>query len=123
MWSLLVAIVCNFKGFLLGLQICFCYNEDTLTIVDVTDKDNMRMIARQGYTGVLYTHQVRKTAALGLPELLSALKYDGPGVTTQKHTPEDTHTHTMHTAFKHKTIRNTKVQKYKSTKRTNFAPA
>ncbi len=40
------------------LQICFCYNENTFTIVDVTDKGNMQMIAREGYTGARYTHQV-----------------------------------------------------------------
>jgi choice-of-anchor B domain-containing protein len=40
-----------------GREICFNYNEDTLTIVDVTDKSNMRMLSRQGYTGATYTHQ------------------------------------------------------------------
>lgn len=38
-------------------EICFNYNEDTLTIVDVTDKNNPAMIARQGYSGSGYTHQ------------------------------------------------------------------
>lgn len=29
-----------------GHELCFCYNEDTLTIVDVTHKDDMKMITR-----------------------------------------------------------------------------
>lgn len=38
-------------------EICFCYNEDTLTIVDVTDKSEIRMLSRQSYVGARYTHQ------------------------------------------------------------------
>jgi len=38
-------------------EICFCYNEDTLTIVDVTDKTKPKQLSRQGYTGSVYTHQ------------------------------------------------------------------
>ena len=33
------------------------YNENTLTIADVTDKNNMEMIARVPYENVYYTHQ------------------------------------------------------------------
>merc|ERR1711963_469271 len=40
-----------------GHEICFCYNEDTLTIVDVTDKSNMLEISRTPYNGSQYTHQ------------------------------------------------------------------
>lgn len=40
-----------------GHEICFNYNEDTLTIMDVTDKENMKMISRTGYEGAKYTHQ------------------------------------------------------------------
>jgi len=40
-----------------GKEVCFCYNEDTFTIVDVDDKSNMRMLSRTGYTGARYTHQ------------------------------------------------------------------
>eukprot|EP00009_Paramoeba_aestuarina_P001809 CAMPEP_0201507184 /NCGR_PEP_ID=MMETSP0161_2-20130828/926_1 /ASSEMBLY_ACC=CAM_ASM_000251 /TAXON_ID=180227 /ORGANISM="Neoparamoeba aestuarina, Strain SoJaBio B1-5/56/2" /LENGTH=551 /DNA_ID=CAMNT_0047901481 /DNA_START=222 /DNA_END=1877 /DNA_ORIENTATION=- len=40
-----------------GKEICFNYNEDTLTIVDVTDKKNMKMISRISYDGYQYTHQ------------------------------------------------------------------
>jgi len=40
-----------------GREICFCYNEDTLTIVDVTDKSLMTLLSKKGYTGYMYTHQ------------------------------------------------------------------
>ncbi len=40
-----------------GKQICFAQNEDTLTIVDVTDKSNPVQLSRTGYAGVGYTHQ------------------------------------------------------------------
>jgi len=40
-----------------GREICFGFNEDSLTIVDVTDKNNMVMIAKSGYINVGYTHQ------------------------------------------------------------------
>jgi choice-of-anchor B domain-containing protein len=40
-----------------GREICFNYNEDTLTIVDVTVKHQPRMISRYGYTGSHYIHQ------------------------------------------------------------------
>jgi len=40
-----------------GKEICFCYNEDTFTIVDVDDKSNMNMLSRTGYSGSRYTHQ------------------------------------------------------------------
>ncbi|EEQ85474.1 uncharacterized protein BDCG_08743 [Blastomyces dermatitidis ER-3] len=38
-------------------QICFNYNEDTLTIVDVTDKSNPVQISSTPYEGASYTHQ------------------------------------------------------------------
>jgi hypothetical protein len=40
-----------------GHEICFNSNEDTLTIVDVTDKDNPVQLARVPYDGATYTHQ------------------------------------------------------------------
>jgi choice-of-anchor B domain-containing protein len=40
-----------------GSEICFCYNEDTLTIVDVTDKSAPALLAREPYLGSAYTHQ------------------------------------------------------------------
>jgi choice-of-anchor B domain-containing protein len=40
-----------------GREICFDSNEDTLTIVDVTDKANPEQLARIPYDGATYTHQ------------------------------------------------------------------
>ena len=40
-----------------GREICFDYNENTLTIVDVTDKSNPEQLSRTGYDNVYYTHQ------------------------------------------------------------------
>ncbi|MFK7827966.1 MAG: choice-of-anchor B family protein [Oligoflexales bacterium] len=41
----------------IGKEICMGYNEDSLTIVDVTDKANPYQISRTEYTGSAYTHQ------------------------------------------------------------------
>jgi choice-of-anchor B domain-containing protein len=38
-------------------EICFNSNEDTLTIVDVTDKHAQNQLSRTGYGGSAYTHQ------------------------------------------------------------------
>lgn len=40
-----------------GGEICINSNEDTLTIVDVTNKENPVQVARKGYPGASYTHQ------------------------------------------------------------------
>ncbi|SDG66456.1 choice-of-anchor B domain-containing protein [Lentzea fradiae] len=40
-----------------GREICFNSNEDTLTIVDVTDKSSPRQLVRKGYSGSQYSHQ------------------------------------------------------------------
>ena len=40
-----------------GHEICIASNEDTVTIVDVTDKSDSAMLSRQGYAGYGYTHQ------------------------------------------------------------------
>ena len=40
-----------------GHEICMASNEDTLTIVDVTDKAHPLMLSRTGYVGRGYTHQ------------------------------------------------------------------
>ncbi|HEX3280022.1 MAG TPA: choice-of-anchor B family protein [Pyrinomonadaceae bacterium] len=40
-----------------GREICFSSNEDTLTIVDVTDKSAPHQLSRTGYAGRGYTHQ------------------------------------------------------------------
>eukprot|EP00456_Euglypha_rotunda_P054641 TRINITY_DN441_c0_g1_i18.p1 TRINITY_DN441_c0_g1~~TRINITY_DN441_c0_g1_i18.p1 ORF type:complete len:339 (-),score=26.09 TRINITY_DN441_c0_g1_i18:113-985(-) len=40
-----------------GKEICFASNEDSLTIVDVTNKDVPVMLSRTPYYGVSYSHQ------------------------------------------------------------------
>jgi choice-of-anchor B domain-containing protein len=40
-----------------GHEVCFNANEDTLTIVDVTDKSAPKQLSRTTYTGVGYAHQ------------------------------------------------------------------
>jgi choice-of-anchor B domain-containing protein len=40
-----------------GRQVCLASNEDTLTILDVTDKSNIVQVSRTGYAGAAYTHQ------------------------------------------------------------------
>lgn len=40
-----------------GSEICLASNEDTLTIVDVTNKSNPTLISRTPYSGAAYTHQ------------------------------------------------------------------
>ena len=40
-----------------GDEIAFCCNEDTLTIVNVSDKSNMQMVSRTGYSEAGYVHQ------------------------------------------------------------------
>jgi choice-of-anchor B domain-containing protein len=45
-----------------GREICFNYNEDTLTIVDVTTKSAPRQLSRTSYTNARYTHQGWLTA-------------------------------------------------------------
>jgi choice-of-anchor B domain-containing protein len=45
-----------------GKEICFASNEDTLTIVDVTNKAAPVMLSRTGYAGSGYTHQGWLTA-------------------------------------------------------------
>lgn len=40
-----------------GHEICFMYDEDTVTIVDVTDKSNMVQLSRTPYPDNMYTHQ------------------------------------------------------------------
>jgi choice-of-anchor B domain-containing protein len=40
-----------------GREVCFNSNEDTLTVVDVTDKHEQVLLSRTGYGGSAYTHQ------------------------------------------------------------------
>ena len=39
-------------------DVCFCYNENTFTIVDMEDPNNIALLSRTGYAGASYTHQV-----------------------------------------------------------------
>lgn len=64
-----------------GREICFASNEDTVTIVDVTDKLAPRMIARAPYFGSAYTHQGWLTedhAYFLLDDELDERNYDTP---------------------------------------------
>ena len=40
-----------------GREICFASNEDTITVIDVTDKSNIVELARKTYGNSRYTHQ------------------------------------------------------------------
>ncbi len=40
-----------------GRELCFASNEDTVTVVDVTEKNNPTQLSRTGYSGSQYTHQ------------------------------------------------------------------
>ncbi|KAF7332660.1 Peptidase s41 family [Mycena kentingensis (nom. inval.)] len=40
-----------------GQEVCYGYNEDTLTIYNVTDKAKATIISRTSYVGASYTHQ------------------------------------------------------------------
>merc|ERR1711933_306047 len=38
-------------------EICFCYNENRVTIVDVTNKSDVQLLSRTKYADLGYTHQ------------------------------------------------------------------
>ncbi|TFK65919.1 hypothetical protein BDN72DRAFT_871698 [Pluteus cervinus] len=59
-----------------GRDICYGYNEDTLTIYDVTDKTNTSVISRTTYTGASYTHQGWVLDPLNQEYLLLDDEYD-----------------------------------------------
>ena len=40
-----------------GAELCFCYNENTITIIDVTNKANIHLISRTSYPDFSYVHQ------------------------------------------------------------------
>lgn len=40
-----------------GKELCLASNEDTVTVVDVTNKQSPVLVSRTGYTGAQYTHQ------------------------------------------------------------------
>ncbi|KAL3420395.1 hypothetical protein PVAG01_08894 [Phlyctema vagabunda] len=67
-----------------GRDICYGYNEDTLTIYDVTDKTNSTIISRTSYEGASYTHQgwvldVNYQEFLVLDDELDEERAAGPG--------------------------------------------
>ncbi len=51
-----------------GREICIAYNEDTITIVDVTNKSNPVQLERQPYSGSQYTHQGWFMEGPGIPQ-------------------------------------------------------
>ncbi|KAJ4311804.1 hypothetical protein N0V84_010258 [Fusarium piperis] len=68
-----------------GRDICYGYNEDTLTIYDVTDKANVtNIISRISYEGASYTHQgwvldTQNQEFLVLDDELDEQNGNGPG--------------------------------------------
>eukprot|EP01127_Copromyxa_protea_P005531 TRINITY_DN15453_c0_g1_i1.p1 TRINITY_DN15453_c0_g1~~TRINITY_DN15453_c0_g1_i1.p1 ORF type:complete len:467 (+),score=104.21 TRINITY_DN15453_c0_g1_i1:131-1402(+) len=66
-------------------EICFCYDEDTLTIVDVDDKEDIKLISRTGYSGAFYTHQgwlLKDSSHLLLNDELDELEGTNPHTRT-----------------------------------------
>ncbi|EGZ76900.1 hypothetical protein NEUTE2DRAFT_50022 [Neurospora tetrasperma FGSC 2509] len=60
----------------LGHDICYGYNEDSLTIYDVTNKANSSIISRTSYDGASYTHQGWVLDPLNQEYLLLDDEYD-----------------------------------------------
>ncbi len=65
-----------------GREICFNYNTDTLTIVDVTNKAAPVQLSRTGYTGSAYTHQGWLTPDMTRLTMNDELDSDSPGTRT-----------------------------------------
>lgn len=65
-----------------GREICFNYNTDTLTIVDVTNKSAPVQLSRTGYTGSRYTHQGWLTGDHSRLTMNDELDSDSPGTRT-----------------------------------------
>jgi choice-of-anchor B domain-containing protein len=68
-----------------GREICYGYNEDTLTIYDVTDKKKPEILSITSYEGAAYTHQGAVLDPENQQYLLLDDEYDeydrvGPGV-------------------------------------------
>lgn len=66
-----------------GREICFNFNEDTLTVMDLTDKSNPTVVSRTNYTGSTYTHQgwladVNDMTYILLDDELDELRGNGP---------------------------------------------
>ena len=68
-----------------GREICFAYNEDTLTVVDVTDKAAPIEISRTGYPGSQYTHQGWLTEDMAYAVMDDELDESRDGVPTTSH--------------------------------------
>lgn len=51
-----------------GREICFASNEDTVAIVDVTDKWDMQLICTVGYANASYTHPGGQCSLLPAPD-------------------------------------------------------
>ncbi|KAF1955914.1 hypothetical protein CC80DRAFT_516792 [Byssothecium circinans] len=69
----------------LGREICYGYNEDTLTIYDITDKKNPKVLSVTSYEGASYTHQGALLDVEDQRYLLLDDEYDeydktGPGI-------------------------------------------
>ncbi|WEW57004.1 hypothetical protein PRK78_002463 [Emydomyces testavorans] len=70
-------------------EICFNYNEDTLTIMDVTDKRNPTIVSKTPYVGASYTHQGWLTDPVTMEYLLLDDELDerqGAGMALNGHT-------------------------------------
>ncbi|KAF2277360.1 uncharacterized protein EI97DRAFT_288958 [Westerdykella ornata] len=68
-----------------GREICYGYNEDTLTIYDITDKKNPEILSITSYEGAAYTHQGAVLDPENQQYLLLDDEYDeydkvGPGI-------------------------------------------
>lgn len=59
-----------------GREICYAFNEDALTITDVTDKANVSIISTTSYDGVAYAHQGVVIDETNQDYLLSDDEYD-----------------------------------------------
>jgi len=51
-----------------GKEICFNYNADTLTILNVTSKSSILQLSRTGYNSSAYTHQVGSRMTVGMSQ-------------------------------------------------------
>jgi choice-of-anchor B domain-containing protein len=68
-----------------GREICYGYNEDTLTIYDITDKSKPEVLSITSYEGAAYTHQGALLDVENQHYLLLDDEYDeydktGPGI-------------------------------------------
>ncbi|KAL5117866.1 hypothetical protein ACEQ8H_004184 [Pleosporales sp. CAS-2024a] len=68
-----------------GREICYGYNEDTLTIYDVSDKKAPKVLSITSYEGAAYTHQGNVLDPMNQQYLLLDDEYDeydkvGPGI-------------------------------------------